>query len=207
MPVMLRFPRTEHAQELVDVLHRVGAELPASWTYVPYGALDSITRSGTFLVLNVRGRRPVEFGAGPGARADTEELLTTIFRRVDEARKAFADSQPDEAAVALLSPGGRSAAQWVHAMRGLVGAPGYRQAAVEEDRLWRVLEDPRTKRAARVGAAVALSATGEASKARVRVAAVACADPELQRSLVRVAQAPEEADLEDAVNPLLASRD
>jgi hypothetical protein len=171
--------------------------------YLPYASLESAWGTATTLVLKPRGHKPLRFTVAQGSRADREQICEAMVRRIEEARQVFAQSSPVEGAAALVAPGGRSAMQWVHEVRELVRARSYREAVLDADRLWRVVDDPSMTASTRAGAAMALAAIDEDARSRLRVAAEACADPKLRIALAQVAEGTEEAEMEAALAPLL----
>jgi hypothetical protein len=183
-----------------------------SASFIPYGAMEAVTLEATTGLVTetldhvgviARGGRALHFRPSAKSKEDRRQLATTIARRIREACAAFAEGKPDEGAAALLAPGGRDPGQWVAQMRGLSGAPGYRETAMDEERLLRVVEDATAQSMTRVGAAVALSAMGDMARARVRVASDACVDPALKKALARVAVGKDDAELEAAVSPIV----
>jgi hypothetical protein len=115
----------------------------------------------------------------------------------------FAKSTPVEGAAALVAPGGRTVGQWLHEVRELVQPRSYRESLLDADRLWRVVDDPSMVPATRAGAAMALAALDDEARARLRVAADACADPKLRVALSHVADGGKEEEMEAALAPLL----
>jgi hypothetical protein len=205
---MVRNERIEVGRE--GVLHRsvFGSR------FIRYGALQSVKLKATIGIaakifdrveMKLRGGRTLRLRPSSKKSADRAQLAKTIVRRIEEARSTFAQGRPDEGAAALLAPGGRELGQWVQEMRALTGTPRYRETAMDEERLLRVVEDASAQAVTRVGAALALSALGEMPKARVRVAADACVDPVLKAALVRVATGTEE-EFEAAVKRVVGVR-
>src|SRR5262249_20710300 len=71
---------------------------------------------------------------------------------------------------------------------------GYRQSAIRDEELWRVVEDPRAPQDARAGAALLLRRSlDDAGRARVRIAADAAAAPKLRVALDAAAAGSDEA--------------
>jgi hypothetical protein len=96
----------------------------------------------------------------------------------------------DEVAARLLRREGCRTREWVRAIRILAAGDelGYRRAAVLPERLWRVVEDPGADATARIGAAVALSASlDEAGKERLLAASDACVEPRVRIALATTA--------------------
>jgi hypothetical protein len=99
----------------------------------------------------------------------------------------------------LLGRGGRTTHDWVRDLRTLRAGGGYRDEDVGAEHLWDVLEDPTLEAAPRAAAAVALrDQLDDAGKARVRVAADACASPKVQVALQAAADGTDE-DLAEAM--------
>ena len=82
----------------------------------------------------------------------------------------------------------------------------YRETRLDEDRLWRVLDDAAAPPATRAGAALAISVLDQPARLRLRVAAEACAEPKLRVALSRVANGASDPELEEALAPLLERR-
>ena len=172
-------------------------------SYMPYASLEGVWGRATTLVIKARSRKPMRLSVSQGSRADREQLCEAIVRRIEEAREVFAQSSPVEGAAALVAPGGRTATQWVRDVRDLVKARTYREAVIDPDRLWRVVDDPSMIASTRAGAAMALAAIDEDSRARLRVAAEACADPKLRVAFAHVAEGAADAEIEAVLRPLL----
>ena len=97
--------------------------------------------------------------------------------------------------------------RWLSDVKDLAAARTYRETRLDEDRLWRMVDDPTASPATRAGAALALSAAiDDPSRARLRVAAEACVEPKLRIALLRVAEGASDAELEEALAPLLESK-
>ena len=190
--------RLEVGRDGLLVRRRFGAR------YIPYAALEGVWGRATTLVLKPRGHKPLRLTVSQGSRADREQLCEAIVRRIEEARKVFAQSSPVEGAAALVAQGGRTVPQWLRDVRGLVKARSYREAVLDADRLWRVVDDPSMVPGTRVGAAMALAAMDEDARGRLRVAAEACADPKLRVALSQVAEGAEGAEMEAVLGALVA---
>jgi hypothetical protein len=134
--------------------------------------------------------------------ADEQQVCQTIARRIDRARGAYTRGGCDEATATIVAPAGRTASQWVRDLRQLLTARTYRQLALDEERLWGVVEDPAASARARAGAALALAGRGDCA-GRIRVAAEDCAEPTLRNALVRIAEGAGEEETEEAIAPLV----
>jgi hypothetical protein len=128
----------------------------------------------------------------PAARDARHPAGEAMIERMQTAWRADrrAAAWRDEVAARLLRREGSHTHEWVRAMRTFAGGddPGYRTAAVLPERLWRVVEDPGAEPNARIGAAVALSASlDEASRERLLAASEACAQPRVRIALATAA--------------------
>ncbi|MFO0645901.1 MAG: hypothetical protein U0326_06660 [Polyangiales bacterium] len=127
-----------------------------------------------------------------------ELVLITHSRRdpartagmVEMIRGAMARAQGGpSAAFELLDRGGRSLDLWRDALKALISGRAYRDVTLTRDDLSRALDDPEATPERRVGAALALAATGEPEAIeRVRVAADACASDALREALRGIAR-------------------
>jgi hypothetical protein len=151
----------------------------------PMEGLASVdTAHGDVELAYADGRR--ERMAVPGASV-------AVASRIREGLAASKAAGGEQVPAEVLARGGRTIADWRAAIRSLVGEDrGYRVAALEPEHLARVLEDPGAPAEHRIGAALALAAGDDASRARVRVAAETCAEPKLRVAL--------ESTLDDAVD-------
>jgi hypothetical protein len=121
------------------------------------------------------------------------ERRDAVAVRIREGLTAFRAGQGAANVAALVSRSGRTAEDWLKALRDLATGGEYRSAAVPSDQLWRIAEDPSSPPSARVGAAVALrSSLDEAGRSRLRAAASATVSPRVRVALDRAASA--EAD-------------
>jgi hypothetical protein len=145
------------------------------------------------------------------ARARTEGQVTiehreAVFARVNEALATFRNRDGAASASALVGRGTRSKIEWLEALKKLAGVGtrggGYRDAALRDDDLWRLVEDPSAAPDVRAGAAFVLRGSlDDAGRARVRVAAEATASPKLRFALDEVAK-DDAAELESALDDL-----
>jgi len=144
-------------------------------------------------IVGVRARRAtIEFVMNDGeivsvwANGDDLDLKRGILRRIEQARAA---SLGAGGRAALVARCGRPVAAWRAALTAQIGqADGYRTAAVSSEDATKLLVDATSAAEQRIAAAVALVATGDpSSRARVRVAAAACASPRMRIALERAA--------------------
>ena len=88
---------------------------------------------------------------------------------------------------------------WLSELKKLrEGEGGYRNVALREEDLWRVVEDPGAPEEARAAAAV-LVRNADGAKPRLRIAADAVASPRLRVAL----EAEEETEAEEALKAYL----
>jgi hypothetical protein len=113
------------------------------------------------------------------------ERRDMILARIREAWQTHRARGPGADVATIVARGTRSLEEWKKALATLESADaGYRQAALREEDLWRVVEDPRASEDARAAAALLLrKGLDEPGKARVRVAAEATASPKLRVAL------------------------
>ncbi len=115
----------------------------------------------------------------PARAAGVVELIRAAMIRA---------SDGGSATLSLLGREGRSVDAWREALRALVQGGAYRVAGLTRDDLERALSNPEVTSEQRLGAAMALMATGAPESAtRVRVAADACADDSLRAALHEIA--------------------
>lgn len=154
---------------------------------VRFADVERVESAGPELVLVMKdGRRERLF-------ADPEEpgVRAAIEARVREARAiALEQSGAGTAASALLDRAGRSLPEWrAAAAQVLTAATGFRTAAVTAEEIGAVIDDPTAPAEQRLAAAIALGTRDDpASRARIRVAADACASPKLRVALEDLAQ-------------------
>jgi hypothetical protein len=152
--------------------------------FTPYADIVRVEHDRTSVWIHTLDGRRLRI---PGARG----LEGTL-------RRAIARSRPEDDVARQLAQAGRSARDWLAALRGVRPRPNevhYRVAQVPEARLWAVVEDGGAEPSARLGAAAAL-ADGIDDLGRVRLAdaARATAHPELRVALERVASSSPSAD-------------
>jgi hypothetical protein len=170
--------------------------------FVPYRSLIGATAAGSYVVLSLRSGKDVRLGLGTSLRqAQSREALV---QRIEQSLAAYEASGADAHTEALVAPGGRPLPVWLTEVRSLARAHDYREAAVDADRLWRVVADPSADPAARAGAAVALAGgADDETRARLRIASDTCADPRLRVVLARVADCTDDdSQLEEVLAPL-----
>jgi hypothetical protein len=137
-----------------------------------------------------------------GAHREHRDL---VLVRIREALAAHGAVESGADVAALVARAGRTIDEWKTALTKLAGAQAsYREAAVRDEDLWRLVEDPRADEDARAGAALVLrSKLDDDGKARVRIAAEASASPKLRVALEAASDGSEEAAFEalDEIKP------
>jgi hypothetical protein len=126
-----------------------------------------------------------------------------VQARIAEAHAAFLAHASAADVSALVAKGTRTRDEWLSALAKLRDAQaGYRDAAVRDEDLWRLVEDPSAPADARGGAAMLLRRSlDDEGKARVRVAAEATASPKLRVALDAAASDADQA-FESALHEL-----
>jgi hypothetical protein len=173
--------------------------------FVSYRAIAELRpkEPNGILVRLARGR-PLQLTVGGWAHR--AELRDVLVERIEEARSAFVASDGTSGTEALVAPGGRPAERWLREVRALARARHYRETRLDREHLWRVVDDAAAPPTTRAGAALALSELDQPGRARLRVAAEACAEPRLRVALTRVAEGAPDAEVEEALAPLLESK-
>jgi hypothetical protein len=141
-------------------------------------------RSGKVMRL-----RPV---VAPDTPADVGSSAEALCFHLAEAFRRYGEASAGAELRVALAREGRSGRDWLSALDALVrgGAARYRVAAVDPEQLTGVARDPNAPEEARVAAAAALLRTGDPrSRVQVRVAAEACAIPELRGTLLALVDA------------------
>jgi hypothetical protein len=168
--------------------------------FVSHDALaHAVGDSGSGIILSLRSGEALRLAMA------SVPLRDALVQRIEEARLAFAQDPSADGGEALVAPGGRAIDRWLRDVRALAGASDYRVTRLDEERLWRVVDDAAAPPATRAGAAVAIAALDQAERPRLRAAAEACAEPKLRVALTRVAEGASEAELEEALATLVES--
>ncbi len=157
------------------------------------GALGNPTIFDT--VVEMRGGKKVRIS--PLETPDTQSDVGTASRALSAhltealARYQRLGVEGSDARVALAR-NGLSGKEWLASIDGVMrgGGARYRVAAVDPDQLAVLAKDPNAEPEARAGAAAALVRTGDPRhRSTVRIAAEACAVPELRAVLGQLADA------------------
>lgn len=165
------------------------------------------TARGVVLVLKSGEHVKIPIGGNGIGKSDGTKEITAFIERVEEAIEAHRTSER-EPPVAALDRGGRTALDWLRALRRIgAGANAtLRNAPTMPDRLVRLVESPSARPIDRAAAAVALQSSSDPdARARVRVAATAVADQRLRVALEAVAEG-DDARLEAALEELAFER-
>jgi hypothetical protein len=128
-----------------------------------------------------------QFGAGERASLLSESICAALEKH---RRGMIADD------ASALARGERSAGVWAARLRGLgEGAnAGPREAPIDQERLFRIAENPGAEPELRAGAAAALSTRlDDEGRKRLRIAAEGTASPEVKGALAAAADGDEEA--------------
>lgn len=168
--------------------------------FIPYASVDSVqtydewvgTKQQRGVRVTLHSGEQVKLPTGQTSIGTSE--AARLAQRIAEAREA---GRTGDAAATTLLRGGRTAKEWVRALRGAgEGAQNLRTAAVPHDVLLRVVEDAGATESARVSAAIAALATADDdAKTRIRVAAEVSASPKLRVALDKVATSPTDDEL------------
>lgn len=178
------------------IVHRLGKR------FVPWAEVESVDPYVRGVAVKTRN----EVGK-VGKVGEVLEIPTTsrfqLYYEYEKAAQAAFVTRAREAleayrrgdlvdAAALLSRRGRPVDEWIRALLDRGG--DFRAAPVPDDRLWQVVESATATPTARAGAAAVLArSTEEQGRARLRIAAEACASPRLRVVLDKAASgAPED---------------
>jgi len=186
---------------------RVG-RLLARNEFIPFAAFESAETDGRDVTFRLKSGRTIAMHLAGGKRRDKVHVFVDrtedarlLVARINEQIASHRNAPTD---AALLVRGERDARTW---MRAVVGTSdehaSFRVPAFPAEDLWRVVEDPAAATTARAAAALALqSQLDDDGRARLRVAADACASPKLRVALEATASTNDTADLEDAFEGL-----
>lgn len=130
-----------------------------------------------------------------------------LFGRIQEVVRGFGGASASAAQLAQLDRRGRHLARWREDLRRLAAEDGgdYRRIGLAREDLARLLQQGDAPTERRIGAALALAASGDpGERERVRIAASASASEELRAVLAAIAEDEVEA-AESAVGSLLGT--
>jgi hypothetical protein len=170
--------------------------------FIPHTEICEVnkTPSGVRLLLDSGKEASIEVVAEKGEELGI--MVSALYERIREARRAISETAAVEAS-ALVAPAGRSATEWLTALRVAIDRPAdYRSASIGVEDMWRIVEDAGATTAVRAGAAAALSKIlDNQGRTRLRVAADATAVPELRVVLERsAAETPDDQALTEALS-------
>jgi len=160
-----------------------------------FGQLRVVLAEG--ITLRLRGQRR---SFTPQTRPDHRAMVDRLGAAIDE---HLAASRVQEAVAQLPEPG-KDGAGWLRELEAVqVGVEGgYRRAVVDDEVLWRVVEDASLDEKTRAGAAVVLrKLLGDEGRARLRVVAEATASPRLRVAL-EAASGAGDATIEESLDDL-----
>jgi hypothetical protein len=126
-------------------------------------------------------------------RGKNDDERDRLIERIEHAMTVAAEGTPGAAEVIALGRGERTIEEWITALRALRESSSFRDLAVATDRLFHIVEDPRASAETRAAAACALrDSLDDEGRARLRVAAEACAEPRLRVALEATAEGDEQ---------------
>lgn len=170
--------------------------------FVPWSAIDGIETRGKGILLRLENGREEFFAVTQNLSVRDWEraYLAAIVTRTEKALEAYR-SRVAPGAEARLARSGRPHAEWLKALGDREGS--FRSAPLLDDQLWNVVENPTADVTARAGAATLLSRNaGEHERARLRLAAEACAAPKLRVVLDRAAAGATEEEVASALEEI-----
>jgi hypothetical protein len=154
--------------------------------FVPWPSVVAVEAFDGGVVLALDGGRWLTLRT-PAAHERHHPERDAMVERLRTAWRPYAQLDAEEPTARLLRRAGARTSEWVRSVRGVIPRArheGYRIPAVPPERLWQLLENPRSDRAARTGAALALAPSlDEQGRARLHAVADACAEPRLRLAL------------------------
>jgi hypothetical protein len=166
--------------------------------FLPFAQIASVTATSEAVVFHLEGGAQVR----AKARHLTREQHLEVESRIARAREVWRDGAAEASALATLDRNGRSSEAWREALAGLLRRDqGYRESRVTREQLLAAVSSASASAERRLGAALALRATGDDEvKLCLRVAAEACANRKLRVALEKVAEGEsDEAAIEEAI--------
>jgi len=174
--------------------------------FYPYADITRFEVKSGSVRLWLNSGKAVDLALGQGFG---QTQCQAFLARVLPAHAASLAGEPLINTVALVARGGRTAADWLEALGGLLrgDAESYRSNAIPAENLWRVADDPAAEETARVGAAVALRASlDEEGRARLLQIAEASASPKVRVALRAAASVEGDEALVEALEACEAER-
>jgi hypothetical protein len=172
--------------------------------FVPFSAIRSIESDGRDIRILLRDGEAICFhfpaakGWQPLLHKEQAEHSVALVARIRERL----GQAPGERPTLALARAGRPVGEWLRAITARGEAP-FRAQEIPDDELWAIVEDTSSTATARAGAAVVLrERLDDEGRARLRVAADACALPPLGQALRVVASEADEESLEGSLEAL-----
>jgi hypothetical protein len=164
--------------------------------FVPFSSITSVSAERSSVDITLHDQR------APRVFSADAEAAQTIALRVREAQAASSEASAAQAPLEQLTRGDRPVSAWREAATRLLATRGdYRAQSFSEDDLASLIASHEAPAEQRLGAALALAASGDEPRERVRIAAEACASPTMRVALSTIASG--EAD-EQAIEEALA---
>lgn len=160
--------------------------------FIPFDRIRSITTAADHVTLDLTDGTSVR----ARARHLDSSAQAAIQARVQDALAARRARSAEPSALAELDRAGRTAPEWRTALSGLLAQDrGYRAARLTREQILGVLENPAAPAARRIGAAIALTHSGDhEASSRIRVAAGSSANQRVRVALEKIAA----GEMEDA---------
>ncbi len=170
--------------------------------FVPYTEILRVEVAGQLLEVTTRDAVSLTLTLEDDAHDSSRPVvgIRALERRILQAKEQAAARIAE--VPAILERGDRDVGAWLEELRRLTDRPAtYRVASVPREQLWSALEDVTLPADVRAAAGAALGARlADEDRPRLRVAAAACASPELRIAL----EAAEEGDEERMAEALAA---
>lgn len=177
--------------EVVEV-GRDGVLVPGSLspTFLPYADIRKVKRKKDNVRFMLSKGPPIELNV------IDDDRRKSVFRAVHRARRAFRDEHSER--YRLLDRGGRSLQEWQSRLARAHGRGSeYRALTLSEEELLAALTSGAAIPEQKIGAALALLASGDEHRAAVERAAATTANPLLREALESIAAGtPDEAKLD-----------
>lgn len=168
--------------------------------FYPFSQIQSAELGDWGVDLHLRSGETRELRTRPrGDRREKDFVTAALLERIQEALAQRDERQGEPQAAALIARGERDVDAWLEGLERLKQG-GYRIAALDEERLWKVVRDASAAPTARAGAAMLLRGTlDEEGRAKLRIAAEATALPRVRVVLEAAADPKREAELRAAL--------
>lgn len=172
--------------------------------FIPWSEFESAEPYVDGVVVNRRNGAPplrIPVTVSRAKYGWEKDAIAALVERIRQALSLHRGGKP-ASAEAWLVRRGRPMAEWRRALFSNQES-AFRDAAMRDEDLWSVLEDPSAQATARAAAAAMLTSGGdEQARARIRVAADACAEKRLRVALDRAATGAEEEELAQALEEI-----